>query len=63
MPKLVIAKILDADGVSRRELARRLKTSHSNVLRILDKEANPTWRKLVQVAKALKRRVGDLIEE
>lgn len=50
---IVIAHILERDGVSQRELARRLKISEGRISQILSAEANLTVKTLARIGRAL----------
>ncbi len=62
-PKLNLAKVLKAKGMSKYEFSKRLGVQTSNSARYFKKGFNPTLNTLIRWAEVLECKVSDLLEE
>ncbi len=63
MARLIIAKVLKAEGLTKYRLALRMRKPPSAIHRYTRPDFNPTFTLLCEIAEAIGVRVRDLIEE
>lgn len=63
MAKLILAKILKAKGMSKRQFAKNLGIHYHSVFQFFKPTYNPTFKMIVRWAKAAGVKVKDLIKE